>query len=222
MIDIEDLEFTYPTGDFRLRIEKFHVDSGEKLALTGPSGSGKTTLLNLVAGIAIPARGVVNIGDNTISTLSDAARRAFRITRIGFVFQNFELIEYLSVVDNILHPYRISNALTLDSAVRERASDLATRLGINDKLTRGVDDLSQGERQRVAICRALVAQPELILADEATGNLDPENKERILDLLFNEAETVGATIVAVTHDHSLLPRFDRVVDFSVFREATSA
>ena len=222
MIDIEDLEFTYPTGDFRLQIGRFHVDSGEKLALTGPSGSGKTTLLSLVAGIATPASGVVHIGGKAISTLPDAARRAFRITRIGFVFQNFELIEYLSVLDNILHPYRISNALTLDSEVRERASDLATRLGIDDKLTRGVDDLSQGERQRVAICRALVAQPGLILADEATGNLDPENKERILDLLFNEAEAVGATIVAVTHDHSLLPRFDRVVDFSVFREATSA
>jgi len=221
MIDIQDLEFTYPTGDFRLQIEKFRVASGEKLALTGPSGSGKTTLLSLVAGITTPARGVVNIGGNTINTLPDAARRAFRIKRIGFVFQNFELIEYLSVLDNILHPYRISNALKLDGKVRARANDLAARLGINDKLARAVNDLSQGERQRVAICRALLTQPELILADEATGNLDPDNKERILDLLFSEAGSVGATVLAVTHDHSLLPRFDRVVDFTDFREKTA-
>ena len=220
MIDIEDLEFTYPTGDFRLQIGRFHVDSGEKLALTGPSGSGKTTLLSLVAGIATPASGVVHIGGKPISTLPDAARRAFRITRIGFVFQNFELIEYLSVLDNILHPYRISNALTLDTEVRERASDLATRLGINDKLTRSVDDLSQGERQRVAICRAMLTQPALILADEPTGNLDPATKRRILDVLLSSQQTLGATLITVTHDHDLLPSFDRVIDFDDFARQT--
>ena len=222
MIEIHGLEFRYPRGEFRLRVDHLRVDAGEKVAVTGASGSGKTTLLNLVAGIVTPVRGTVAIAGEAVSALNDAARRAFRITRLGFVFQDFELVEYLSVLDNILHPYRITGALTLDGAVRARARTLADRLGIGDKLARGVSDLSQGERQRVAICRAVLPQPKLLLADEATGNLDPENKLRILDLLFEEAAGVGATVLAVTHDHALLPRFDRVVDFAEFRSGGAA
>jgi len=222
MIEIQALEFSYPRGDFRLRVDCLHLDTGEKIAVTGPSGSGKTTLLNLVAGIVTPARGTVAVAGVTVSALGDAARRAFRITQIGFVFQDFELVEYLSVLDNILHPYRITGALKLDGAVHARARQLAARLGIGDKLARGVSDLSQGERQRVAICRAVLPHPKLLLADEATGNLDPENKSRILDLLFEEAAGVGATVLAVTHDHALLPRFDRVVDFAEFRSGAAA
>jgi putative ABC transport system ATP-binding protein len=221
MIEIRELEFRYPRGDFRLRVEHFHVAAGEKVAVTGASGSGKTTLLNLVAGIVTPARGTVVVAGDPVSALTDAARRAFRITRVGFVFQDFELVEYLSVLDNILHPYRISGVLELEDAVRARANTLAERLGIGDKLMRGVSDLSQGERQRVAICRAMLPHPKLLLADEATGNLDPENKLRILDLLFEEAAGVGATVLAVTHDHALLPRFDRVVDFTEFRSGAA-
>jgi len=222
MIEIEGIEFGYPRGDFHLRVAKLRVGAGEKLAVTGPSGSGKTTLLNLVAGIVTPARGTIAVAGEPVSAMSDAQRRAFRITRIGFVFQDFELVEYLSVFDNVLHPYRISNALKLDGAVRQRARVLADRLGIGDKLARGVADLSHGERQRVAICRAVLSRPKVLLADEATGNLDPENKSRILDLLFEEAAEVGATVLAVTHDHALLPRFDRVVDFAGFREGAAA
>lgn len=219
MIDIEGLEFGYPRGGFRLQVGRFRVAPGEKVAVTGPSGSGKTTLLNLLAGIATPDRGALRVAGEEVGLLSDSARRAFRITRIGFVFQDFELVEYLSVLDNILHPYRITRALKLDAKVRGRARGLAERLGIDDKLSRGVGDLSQGERQRVAICRAVLPHPKLVLADEATGNLDPDNKLRILDLLFDEAAEVGASVVAVTHDHALLPRFDRVVDFSEFQPA---
>ena len=132
------------------------------------------------------------------------------------MFQEFELLEYLSVFDNILMPYRINGSLLLDSIVRERAQSLAEVVGIGDKLNRYVDQLSQGERQRVAICRALLVQPQLILADEPTGNLDPTNKDRVLDILFDYAETNGATLVTVTHDHDLLPRFGRVIDFKQF------
>jgi len=221
MIEIRGVEFRYPRGEFRLRVEHLDVGAGEKVAVTGASGAGKTTLLNLVAGIVTPARDTVAVAGETVSALNDAARRAFRITRLGFVFQDFELVEYLSVLDNILHPYRITGALRLDGAVRERARMLAGRLGIGDKLARGVGDLSQGERQRVAICRAVLPHPKLLLADEATGNLDPDNKFRILDLLFEEADGVGATVLAVTHDHALLPRFDRVVDFSEFRQGAA-
>ena len=157
-----------------------------------------------------------------VATLSDVQRRRFRASTIGFVFQDFALLDYLSAGQNILYPYRITSALTLDSAARDRAEALATACGIGDKLDRHPAALSQGEQQRVAICRALVTQPKLILSDEATGNLDPESKARILDLLFEQAAEAGAAVLAVTHDHELLPRFERVIDFSDFRIGAEA
>ena len=217
MIYIESLIFHYPSGEFRLEIPEFTVARGEKMAVIGPSGSGKTTLLNLIAGITTPVNGAINMGNIKINQLSDAQRRDFRITTIGFVFQDFELLDYLNVMDNILHPYRITSALSLNKEVRARATTLAQEMGIGDKLKRAANDLSHGEKQRVAICRALLPRPKLILADEATGNLDPDNKARILDLLFRRVEDHDATLLAVTHDHELLKRFDRIVDFKDFR-----
>jgi putative ABC transport system ATP-binding protein len=221
VIELRGVQFAYRGGSFQLDIPSFRVQSGERLAVIGPSGSGKTTLLNLIAGILTPERGNVEVAGTEVSALGDARRRDFRIRNIGFVFQDFELLDYLNVRDNILHPYRIS-ALRLDRPVRERAERLAERLEVGDKLSRRADDLSQGERQRVAICRALLPSPRLILADEATGNLDPRNKGRILDLLFDSVADHGATLLAVTHDHELLPRFDRVVDFADFQSASAA
>ena len=217
MISIQSLEFFYRNGEFHLHIPEFSIARGQKVAVIGPSGSGKTTLLNLIAGILAPVSGAVQVGDIKVSELNDAARRDFRITNIGFVFQDFELLDYLNVFDNILHPYRISGALKLDRAVKQRAALLAEEMDIGDKLRRRAEDLSQGEKQRAAICRALLTQPRLILADEATGNLDPENKLRILDLLFSAVEEHDATLLAVTHDHELLERFDRTIDFRQFR-----
>ena len=222
MIEIEGLSFRYPGGSFVLDIPGFRVASGEKLAVIGPSGSGKTTLLNLIAGISTPDQGSVQVGDTQVSELDDRRRRDFRIRHLGMVFQDFELLDYLNVLDNILHPYRITRALRLDVGVRERAVELADRMGIGDKLKRRVNDLSQGEKQRVAICRALLPGPGLLLADEATGNLDPDNKALILDLLFDSVDAHGATLLAVTHDHELLPRFDRVIDFATFRSRAGA
>ena len=216
MIQISQLDFQYSRGEFRLHIPSFTVLSGEKVAVIGPSGSGKTTLLNLIAGILTSQVGSVKIHDVEINGLTDRERRDFRITSIGFVFQDFELLDYLNVMDNILHPYRITTALRLDRTVRERAVKLANDMGIGVMTRRRSTDLSQGEKQRAAICRALLPQPKLLLADEATGNLDPSNKTKILDLLFSSVEDHGATLLAVTHDHELLPRFDRVVDFRDF------
>lgn len=217
MIDISCLRFAYPRGGFALSIPEFAVCSGERVAVIGPSGTGKTTLLNLIAGILVPDQGEVIVNGTSVSALADGGRRNFRIANIGFVFQDFELIDYLNVLDNILHPYRITGVLKLDARVKERATGLTQRMGIGDKLTRSCRDLSQGEKQRVAICRALLTDPDLILADEATGNLDPENKSMVLDLLYESIELSGATLLAVTHDHELLPRFDRVLDFAQFR-----
>ncbi len=216
MIGIDSLEFRYPDGEFCLSVPEFKVKKSEKVAVIGPSGSGKTTLLNLIAGILTPAKGIVNVDNVKVSELADAGRRNFRITNMGFVFQDFELLDYLNVLDNILHPYRITGALILNKEVRVRASELAEQMGIGDKLKRHANDLSQGEKQRTAICRALLTKPKLILADEATGNLDPANKTRILDLLFQSVEDYDTTLLAVTHDYELLKRFDQVVDFQNF------
>jgi putative ABC transport system ATP-binding protein len=222
MITIQKLGFRYASGEFRLDIPNFQVSGGEKVAVIGHSGSGKTTLLNLIAGIMIPLTGTVSVEDTQVSALGDRERRDFRISNIGFVFQDFELLDYLTVFDNVLHPYRITGALKLDQAVRGRAEALTQEMGIGDKLKRNPNDLSHGEKQRVAICRALLPQPRLILADEATGNLDPDNKTLILDLLFSAVTDHDATLLAVTHDHELLKRFDRIVDFQEFQNKEAA
>jgi len=211
MIALNNLEVRYQDDPFLLRIAGLRVGAGEKLALIGPSGSGKTTLMNVIAGIVLPRQGEVRVGDTVVNALSDNARRRFRLANIGFVFQDFGLIEYLSALDNILHPYRIDRTLQLNASVRQRAHELAESLGVGRLLHKRPGTLSQGEKQRVALCRALLTRPRLILADEPTGNLDPANKLRILELLFTAVDQHGATLIAATHDHALLPRFDRVL-----------
>ena len=129
------------------------------------------------------------------------------------VFQSFELLEYLCVLDNILLPLRIGSGLSVGDSLRDRACELAAHVGISDKLRRYPGQLSQGERQRVAVSRALLLEPSLVLADEPTGNLDPHNKTLVLDLLLDYARQQSATLVTVTHDTELLSRFDRVIDF---------
>jgi len=215
-IAVEQLTFQYPEGDFYLHVPELCIDGGSKAAVIGPSGSGKTTLINLLAGIVPASSGQVRVHGASLDRLGDAERRRFRIANIGFVFQDFALLDYLTVFDNILHPYRINRALRLTPQVRDHAARLAAMMGLADKLKRRVHHLSQGEKQRAAICRALVTRPPLLLADEPTGNLDPANKSHILQLLFQYVDEAGATLVAVTHDHGLLGDFDRVVDFQAF------
>lgn len=216
LIRIEGLKFQYPEGGFCLRIPRLEVDAGAKVAVIGPSGSGKTTLINLLAGIVPAASGHVTVHGMTLGQLDDAERRRFRIANVGFVFQDFALLDYLTIRDNILHPYRINGALTLTAQVREHAARLAAAMGIEDKLNRYIHHLSQGEKQRAAICRALITRPPLILADEPTGNLDPASKSLVLQHLFHQVQVTGATLLAVTHDHGLLGQFDRVIDFQDF------
>lgn len=212
-IAVEQLRFAYPGRAFELRIEALRIASGSAAAVVGPSGSGKTTLLRLLAGIHRPSAGEVRVGQVSVGRLSDTQRRAFRIQQVGFVFQDFQLIEYLNVEQNIRLPFRLNRALRWDEAAAKRLEELMGQLGIADKRKRGVERLSQGEKQRVAIARALIAQPRVVLADEPTGNLDGANKRRIVEMLFEQARQRGATLVMVTHDRELLGDFERVIDF---------
>ncbi len=213
MIDVTSVAFGYPDGGFSLAIERLHVDAGEAVAVIGPSGCGKTTLLHLIAGILVSQGGEITVEGEAVHALGDAQRRLFRIRNVGLVFQDFALLDYLSVLDNILHPYRINHALALDGAVKARARGLAEAVGIGARLDSRVAHLSYGEQQRAAICRALLTEPTVVLADEPTGNLDPENKQGIVDILLGYAREHDAALVVATHDHALLGAFDRVYDF---------
>ncbi|MDB4756574.1 MAG: ABC transporter ATP-binding protein [Pirellulaceae bacterium] len=219
MISIQDLRFDYGEKGFSLFIESLQIERAEKVAIVGASGSGKTTLLDLISGIRLPNSGSVEVDDKRLNLLNENERRRFRASRIGLVFQEFELLEYLSVRDNILLPYRIqrfSKPTCSPDQLSERVLELAERVSIADKLHRKPQRLSQGEKQRVAICRALIHQPRLLLADEPTGNLDASNKNKILSLLIEQAKTEDSTLIVVTHDQNLIGQFDRIIDVSGF------
>jgi len=216
MISVAGLEFNFPHSDFRLTVPLLNIATGERVAIIGPSGSGKTTLLHLLAGILTPATGTIRVQDQSVSLLGDADRRAWRATRVGLVFQSFELLSYLDVFENILLPYRLNAALQLTPAVMSRVEQLAAETGITHRLRYFPHKLSQGEKQRVAICRAMLPEPPLLLADEPTGNLDPLAKQHVVDLLFRQVERTGATLLMVTHDTDIAGRFPRVIDSREF------
>jgi len=217
-IHIENLKFAWPHSDFRLEIPRLNIGSGQSIAIVGPSGSGKSTFLNLLAGMLPPLSGNLRIHGASLSGMSDHQRRAFRQDNIGFVFQDFKLVDYLNVTDNILTPWRLKESgASIDKPMRDRLEHLITQLGLKPFIHRPIQRLSQGEQQRVAIARALCLKPGLILADEPTGNLDPSNKTLVRDLLKQEASKLKATLVMVTHDRDLVDRFDRVIDFATFQ-----
>jgi putative ABC transport system ATP-binding protein len=212
MIRVRDLSFGYPHGGFALSVHELEVAPGESVAVVGPSGCGKTTLLHLLAGILAPASGSVVVDGVEVSELGREDRQDFRALAVGLVFQEFELLEYLGVPDNVLLPYRVSPALTLDGAARQRAMDLVEQVGLGNKKNSYPRQLSQGERQRVAVCRSLVTRPKVLFGDEPTANLDADNRDHVMDTLFRYTEEQGAPLVVVTHDQELHGRFDTVID----------
>jgi|MDTC01.2.fsa_nt_gb ABC-type lipoprotein export system ATPase subunit len=209
-----ELRYRYPGSSFTLQVPSFQVDPGERLAITGSSGCGKTTLLRLMIGLLEPDAGDIMVHGVRLDTLNDAQKRALRIQSVGSIAQELDLLDYLTVEENVLLPYMVTRSLTLNQTARAEAIRLSKALGIGDKLARRPGQLSQGERQRVAIARALVTKPPLLVADEPTGNLDGRTARQVLDLVGDLIADCGTTFVMVTHDLNLLDFFDRRFDLS--------
>ncbi len=219
VVELKGVRFRHTDRDdgspaFELRIDELRVMPGQVTACIGPSGSGKTTMLDVIAGIHRPESGTVIVAGHNLGTIDHAQRRRVRLREIGLVFQTLALVEYLSAIENILLPCFVEPGLFRDKQTDVRARSLAEQLEIGHLLRRRPKHLSQGERQRVAICRALVTSPRVLLCDEPTGNLDPARKDRTIDLLIEAGRTSGAAVLMATHDHSLLPRFDTVIDMA--------
>lgn len=226
-VDLAGIVYRWRRGNpVVLDIPEFAVPVGEKLFVVGPSGSGKTTLLNLLGGVALPEQGEITVLGERLDAKSASRRDRFRADRIGFVFQQFNLVPYLSVIDNVLLPCRFSarrlaNAENRASNAAEEARRLLTAmdLPVEDLIRRPVTELSVGQQQRVAAARALIGKPDLIIADEPTSSLDEEARRAFLDLLFAEVEAAGQTLVFVSHDGRLAETFDRTVALAEINRA---
>jgi putative ABC transport system ATP-binding protein len=191
-----------------LEVARLDVERGGSLAVAGESGSGKTTLLHVVAGILPADSGVVEVAGEPMTGLSEAARDRLRARRIGYVFQTFNLLPSLSAWENVALAMSFRPAGG-DAKARARAA--LERVGLGDRLRHRPSQLSVGQQQRVAVARALAGAPDLVLADEPTSNLDPANARACLDLLRDFAKETSAALLVVSHDPSVLERFDRVV-----------
>jgi putative ABC transport system ATP-binding protein len=185
------------------------VESGETVALLGASGSGKSTLLNIISGLVVPDSGRVSVAQANLPALSAEQRTLFRRRQIGFVFQFFHLIPTLTVMENLRLPLQLNDQD--DEAGRERACRLLERVGLQDRADSFPDRLSGGEQQRVAICRALVHQPPVVLADEPTGNLDGQTATDVLELILVLAKEEETALIVVTHSDSVAENCGRTV-----------
>ena len=222
MIDLSNVRFRWlPSDVLLINIAKFAVVDGERVFLEGPSGSGKSTLLNLLGGVMVPEYGTVSIDGTDLTSLGQGARDSYRADQIGFIFQMFNLIPYLSLIDNVVLPCKFSTrrarvAQKKSGSVEEEARRLLRNMKIDpDTLgDRPVATLSAGHQQRVAVARSLIGSPQLIIADEPTSALDQNARQSFMSLLFKEVADVGATLLFVSHDTSLAADFDRRITMS--------
>ena len=221
-VDLRDVRFAYTGARDVLDLPALTIGRGERCFLHGPSGSGKTTLLGLLAGVLVPRTGSVQVLGTTINTLSSGARDRFRAEHLGYVFQMFNLIPYLSVRENITLPCRLSAARRArlnGASANAEAAQLAARLEIAHLLDQPVTSLSVGQQQRVGVARALIGAPELVVCDEPTSALDADRRDRFLELLFARCEEAGSALVFVSHDLSLAARFQRTVELPELNKA---
>lgn len=225
LIEICDLRYAWSGGAAPiLDIAELSVAQGQSLFLHGPSGGGKTTLLNLIGGVLSPQAGRLNVLGEDLANLSGAARDALRADKIGFVFQQFNLVPYLSVVDNVTLPGRFSvarrnRAEAGGRSIEDAAGVLLAQLGMEELRNQSVTALSVGQQQRVALARALLGAPAMIIADEPTSALDTDRRDEFVELLFTSAAAAGSSVVMVSHDRELGGRFDRVVDLREINRA---
>lgn len=223
IVSVSDLRFAWPGQAPVLEIDSFELKAGERLFLRGPSGSGKSTLLGLIAGVLEAQTGRVEVLGHDMAQLSGSARDRVRADHLGVIFQMFNLVPYLSVVQNVMLPCRFStrrrNAGPDDA--ESTALHLLSRLGLEDAdlQARNVTELSVGQQQRVAAARALIGNPSLIIADEPTSALDADSRDRFIGLLSDEAQKTGAALLFVSHDSSLASLFDRAVDLADINHA---
>ena len=212
LVAVTDLQKCYREGD-QDRVVLDHlsltIQPGEFVVLLGHSGSGKSTLLNLVSGIDRPSAGSVTINGVAITALDERSRTLFRRDHIGFIFQFFNLIPTLSVLENVTLPYELAGQPL--AQVQGLGTELLTAVGLGDRLDTSPDKLSGGQQQRVAIARALVHNPCLILADEPTGNLDETTGQQVLDLLLSLTRDSGKTLIMATHNPDIARHADRVL-----------
>lgn len=207
ILKIDSLMYQYPGAQSpAASISHFAALKGEQIVLTGQSGSGKSTLLHLIAGLMNPTSGEVQIAGTRIGDFSGSQRDRFRGQHIGMIFQTFQLLHGFRVIENILAALMFSDLPRKEH--RKRAIELLELLGINTPDAR-IEELSVGQQQRVAVARALACKPTVVLADEPTAALDPEYANAAMDLLQSSCRATGSALICVTHDHSLISRFDR-------------
>lgn len=219
VVEARDLSFRWrPRDPNVLAIDVLEISAGERVFIEGPSGSGKTTLLNLLAGVLKPSAGRLLVLGEDLADLPTGRRDRLRSDHIGFVFQSFNLMPYLSLVENVLlacrfSPRRRERIAAAGATPAEEALRLLAHLGLDAQTlaTRGVNRLSTGQQQRVAVARALIGQPEIIICDEPTSALDADAREAFLALLRAETEAAGATLIFVSHDRGLASGFDRAI-----------
>lgn len=218
---IKSLQFSWPGKNaFQLVIPGFEVARNEKVFLHGASGSGKSTLLSLLGGVLLPQQGSIRILGHELAALSSSKRDRFRADHLGFLFQQFNLVPYLSVLDNVLLPCRFSKlrcqkALAHANTLEQEARQLLVKLQLDSKLiNQPITKLSVGQQQRVAAARAMIGSPELIIADEPTSALDIDRQTAFLDLLLAQCAASGASLLCVSHDRRLAVHFDRSVAMS--------
>ena len=226
LIELSDLSFSWPGHPVLLDIPAFRLEPGETLFLKGPSGSGKTTLLGLLGGVQKANSGTIRLLGQELGELGSGARDRFRVDHTGYIFQQFNLLPFLSVRENVELPchfsrLRASRAVQRHGSVDNAAQTLLTHLGLKDPalLERRADSLSIGQQQRVAAARALIGQPELVIADEPTSALDADAREAFIQLLFAECREAGASLLFVSHDQSLAPLFERNLSLSELNRA---
>jgi putative ABC transport system ATP-binding protein len=225
-VDLRDVRFAWPGQAACIDLPALTLDKGERVFLHGPSGSGKSTLLGLLGGVLLPATGSVTVLGQSLGALSAPARDRFRADHLGIIFQQFNLISYLSVLDNVRLPCRFS-ARRARACVDEGEVNAATRLLAHleiapDLFDRPAAALSVGQQQRVAAARALIGGPELLIADEPTSALDSARQHAFLDLLASECAVNKTTLLFVSHDERLAARFDRVLDLRSINRSAQA